>query len=267
MVLMESYFFCASVRLGVLVISAFALLKSVMIIYIVSTNGLRFMLNVISYFEINASYRASYYLVRDTIYWLEQYPQAVSVFLQLYSIGHVMSCAFAAYGAYMIKQRFVIPLAVFEFIYIVETATLFTLFLRILRHFLSITHLTLLTITATFYCMLVAYDFLAIVAFEQIVRLVKSKRYQEIYGTDPLNPIITPKQKIFISTEEQNLDHPIIVYVMPFKWWQMEALDRKSFKETPQADDSHKYFQSQELVPEIMLHNATNIRKNQKYKY
>ncbi|KAH8262816.1 hypothetical protein KR044_000590 [Drosophila immigrans] len=266
MVLMESYFFCASVRLGVLIISAFALLKSMIIIYIISTNGLRFMLNIISYFEISMSYRASYYLVRDTIYWLEMYPQAVSIFLQLYSIGHVMSCAFAAYGAFMIKERFVIPLAIFEFIYIVEIFTLFTLFLRILRHFLSLIHLTLLTLSATFYAMLVAYDFLAIIAFEQIVRLVKSKRYQQIYGTDPLNPIL-PQQKGSINTEEENLEHPIIVYVMPVKWWQLEALEHKSFKKASQADETEKYFQSQELVPEVMLHNIINIGYNQKHRY
>ncbi|XP_034472193.1 uncharacterized protein LOC117779947 [Drosophila innubila] len=174
MVLMKSYFFCASVRLGVIIIN----------------------------------------------------PQAVSVLLQLYSIFHVMSCAVAAYGAFKLKKCFVIPLAIFEFIYIVEIVTIFTLFLRILRHFLSLTQLTLLTIAATFYAILVAYDFLALVAFEQIVRLVKSERYQQFYGLDPFNPK-TPHHIRFTYTKKRNIDHPLIFYVMPktpAKWWDKSAV-------------------------------------------
>lgn len=96
-------------------------------------------------------------------------PKTVTLVLQLYSIGNVLSCFVAAYGAYTVrslailnypylthnffqlKKNFVIPLAIFEFLYIVEIATLATLFLRILRHFVFLIHLILLTISATSY--------------------------------------------------------------------------------------------------------------------
>ncbi|KAM8717493.1 hypothetical protein ACLKA7_004222 [Drosophila subpalustris] len=166
-----------------------------------------------------------------------------------------MSCAIAAYGAFNLKKRYVIPLAIFEFIYIVEIVALFTLFLRILRHFLSLTHLTLLTIVATFYAMLVVYDFFALVAFEQIVRLVKSKRYQQYYGTDPFNP----KHKKFTNTEQQNPEHPF--YIMPevsAKWWQVKNFEQNTIRETYQVDEMHKYFQYQELLPDVILNNGMN---------
>ncbi|KAH8403267.1 hypothetical protein KR222_009334 [Zaprionus bogoriensis] len=250
MLLMESYMFCASLRLGVIIISAFALVKSCIIIYIIATYGIGFMLTVIAHFDTNLSYRASYYMVRDAICWMEQYPKTVTLILQVYSIGHVMSCIVAAYGAYKLKRNFVVPLAIFEFSYFVEVVTLFTLFLRILRHFLHLSQLIMLTITATFYAILVLYDFLALVAFEQVLRLVMSERYQELYGTDPFNPVLMVKPNA-VKAKQQLDVRPTLIYVTPKmdlqmrpKWWQVENT------EVDVKNDAGKYFQSRELLPD-----------------
>ncbi|XP_002051427.2 uncharacterized protein [Drosophila virilis] len=249
MLFMESYLFCASVRLGVILISAFALIKSITILYVISTEGFDFTLSLISTFDINLSYRASYYMVRDTIYWLEQYPETVTIFLQLYTIIHCMSCIMAAFGAYKLKRYFVLPLAIFEFVYIVQILTLFVLFLRIVRHFVSLEKLILLTLTATAYAMLTVYDFLALIAFEQILKLVRSRQYQELYGSDPFRPtinIVNVSPKVFKN--------------MP-KWWQAE--NSEAISDTPNMnyaqDEAHKHFQSQELLAEVLLRNAINL--------
>ncbi|KAL7740707.1 hypothetical protein ACLKA6_000071 [Drosophila palustris] len=108
--------------------------------------------------------------------------------------------------------------------------------------------------------LLVVYDFFALVAFEQIVRLVKSKRYQQYYGTDPFNP----KHKGFTNTEQQNPEHPF--YIMPevsAKWWQVKNFEQNTIGETCHVDEMHKYFQYQELLPDVVLNNGMNTDETQ----
>ncbi|XP_064553584.1 uncharacterized protein LOC135438954 [Drosophila montana] len=253
MLFMESYLFCASVRLGVILISAFALIKSITILYVISTEGFDFTLSLISTFDINLSYRASYYMVRDTIYWLEQYPEAVTILLQIYTIIHCMSCIIAAYGAYKLKRYLVLPLAIFEFVYIVQIITLFVLFLRIVRHFVSLEKLILLTLTATAYAMLTVYDFVALLAFEQILKLVRSRQYQQLYGSDPFRPRLNATQTKHVNVVNVDKNAP--------KWWQIENLEPISNELNINSgqDEAHKHFQSQELLAEVLLRNAINL--------
>ncbi|XP_043865044.1 uncharacterized protein LOC26528387 [Drosophila mojavensis] len=215
MLFMRTYIFCASVRLGVILISIFALV----------------------------------------------YPEISTFFLQLYSIGHGIACVVAGYGAYNLKRYFVLPLAFFEFVFIVEIIVIAVLFLRIIRHFVSLEKLIVLTVTAAAYasaysiylslspCLylllsfylsryisfphsvaptlphsislypsiylflpvsFVVYDFFALLAFEQIMRIVRSKQYQQLYGSDPLNPVINattvkyPNANNSISTADKS---------------------------------------------------------------
>lgn len=108
------------------------------------------------------------------------------------------------------------------------------------------------------------YDFFALVAFEQIVRLVKSARYQEYYGDDPFNPILIRSRS---AVEEL---HPKFIFVAPKmdlkvhpKWWQVanDATEMDTMK------DAGNYFQSHELLPDVMLHNANNIGYMKKYRF
>ncbi|XP_032591679.1 uncharacterized protein LOC116805223 [Drosophila grimshawi] len=180
-------------------------------------------------------------MVRDVIFWMDKYPDVVVLTLQLYSICHAIFCIIAAYGAYKLKRFFVVPLAILESVYIVQIITLFILFLRIVRHFLSLGKLILLTLSATAYSFLTVYDLFALVAFEQIIALVRSKRYQQLYGSDPFNPILNH------NTEQQLKEHPTIVYVMPKananlpKWWQVDSLQHNN-RENIMLHDAHRYF-------------------------
>ncbi|EDW25523.1 GL26378 [Drosophila persimilis] len=236
MVLMTTYFFCASVRLGILVICFFAMCKSIIIMYVIFDNGTAFMFSVIRIFENDVNYRTSF-IVKESINWVEKYPREIMMVTQLYSFCHILSCILGAFGAYRLKKYHVMPLCIFEFLYTVQIVGISVISLRIARHVVPLGTLILLTLTLTFYAMLVAYDNLALIAFIQIMVLVNSEKYQRLYGTDPLNPILYREEIPQKSRVENPLQQPpIIIYVMPKvgqklwhlqpqKWWQdMEGL-------------------------------------------
>ncbi|KAH8314121.1 hypothetical protein KR067_011984 [Drosophila pandora] len=266
MVLMESYFFCASVRLGVLVICAAAALKSIAIMWIIFTDGTRFLFAVIQIFE---NYYKANSIAQNYINWVEQYPKELMMFFHLYSFCHVMSCVIAAYGAYKLKRYHVIPLAIFEFTYTVQVVVINIFSLRIVRRIVPLVTLILLTICSTFYALLVAYDTLALVAFIQIMQLVRSERYVRLYGNDPLNPILDGNTHLELREGSPNPPKPIIIYVMPKagqklwdeqpkKWWQAERNGPQARKKSVVQETSADYFQREELLSKVLLRNALN---------
>ncbi|KAH8362694.1 hypothetical protein KR200_011462 [Drosophila serrata] len=268
MVLMESYFFCASVRLGVLIICFVAALKSTIIMWLIFTDGTAFLYVIINIFE--SHYKTST-IVHESVNWIEQYPKELMMFFQLYSFCHIVSCVVAAYGAYKLKKFHVIPLAIFEFFYTVQVVVLATIALRIVRHIVPLATLILLTLGLTFYAMLVAYDTLLLIAFIQIMFLVWSERYQRLYGSDPLNPVLNGKTfKEMTDNFPPISQQPIIIYVMPKvgqklwnmqpqKWWKDEIIqDENSEEKGLLPEDFSDYFQREELLSKVLLRNALN---------
>ncbi|XP_017098756.2 uncharacterized protein [Drosophila bipectinata] len=266
MVLMESYFFCASVRLGVLVICAAAALKSFTIMWLIFSDGNKFLFAVINVFE---NYYKTNAIAHSYINWVEQYPRELMMFFQLYSFCHIVSCIIAAFGAYKLKRYHVIPLAIFEFIYTVQIVVVAIFTLRMVRRIVPLATLILLTIILTFYAMLVAYDTLVLVAFIQIMHLVRTERYQRLYGNDPLNPILDGIPQLDLLEGSPNAPNPIIIYVMPKpgqklwdqqpkKWWQSERNGPQVRKKSLVQEISADYFQREELVSKVLLRNAVN---------
>ncbi|KAH8244462.1 hypothetical protein KR026_010488 [Drosophila bipectinata] len=282
MVLMESYFFCASVRLGVLVICAAAALKSITIMWLIFSDGNKFLFAVINVFE---NYYKTNAIAHTYINWVEQYPRELMMFFQLYSFCHIVSCIIAAFGAYKLKRYHVIPLAIFELIYTVQIVVVAIFTLRMVRRIVPLATLILLTIILTFYAskylnkivyskvifllVLVAYDTLVLVAFIQIMHLVRTERYQRLYGNDPLNPILDGIPQLDLPEGSPNAPNPIIIYVMPKpgqklwdqqpkKWWQSERNGPQVRKKSLVQEISADYFQRDELVSKVLLRNALN---------
>lgn len=118
--------------------------------------------------------------------------------------------------------------------------------------------------------MLVAYDTLVLIAFVQIMFLVRSKRYQRLYGSDPLNPVLNAMSLKEIREGSPGFQQPIIIYVMPRagqklwakqqqKWWKDEIiLDDLEEEKDHVKEDSSDYFQREELLSKILLRNAIN---------
>ncbi|XP_017048885.1 uncharacterized protein LOC108093377 [Drosophila ficusphila] len=265
MVLMESYFFCASVRQGVLIVSTVAALKSTVLMWVIFTNGTSFIFGMIRIMENH--YKTST-IVKESADWVEKYPKELLMFFQLYSFCHIITCIMAAFGAFKLKKYHVIPLAIFEFIYTVQVTVLAIITLRIARHIVPLATLILLTLGLTSYAMLVAYDTLALIAFVQIMFLVWSDRYQRLYGPDPLSPSPTGIPTQGIKQSFPTPQQPIVIYVMPVagqklwdtpqeKWWQHDKSNTKIPQKSQQKDFS-EFFQRKELMSNVLLRNAIN---------
>jgi len=115
---------------------------------------------------------------------------------------------------------------------------------------------------------LVGYDALTLIAFVQIMFLVRSERYQRLYGTDPLNPVTDGIDHKQTSPSYPISQQPIIIYVMPKvgqklwdvpqkKWWQDQKTDSRIPQNQPH-DVSSDFFQRQELLSNVLLRNAIN---------
>ncbi|EDX03848.1 uncharacterized protein LOC6731106 [Drosophila simulans] len=263
MVLMESYFFCASVRLGVLVTCIAATIKNSIFMWLIFADGTSFLYFFINILETH--YRTSI-IVKESVTWAEHYSKELMMFIQLYSFCHIATCFSAAYGAYKLKKYHVIPLAIFEFIYTVQVVVLVIITLRIARHIVPLATLILMTLALSFYAMLVAYDTLALIAFVQIMFLVRSQRYIRLYGPDPLNPVTNGVQSNQMASKNPITQQPIIIYVMPkagqklwdvpqSKWWQDEKTD-VSVPQKANYEESSEFFQRQELLSKVLLRNA-----------
>ncbi|XP_039479611.2 uncharacterized protein LOC120444123 [Drosophila santomea] len=271
MVLMESYFFCASVRLGVLVTCIAAILKNTVFMWLIFADGTNFITFFINIMETH--YRTST-IVKESATWAENYSKELMMFIQIYSSCHIATCVLAAYGAYKLKKYNVIPLAIFEFIYTVQVVVVVIITLRIARHIVPLATLILMTIGLTFYAMLVTYDTLALIAFVQIMFLVRSQRYQRLYGPDPLNPVTNGVQLTEVKFSYPISQQPIIIYVMPkagqklwdvpqSKWWQDGKPDA-SVQQNQAHEVSSDFFQRQELLSNVLRRNA--IKKDYLHK-
>ncbi|XP_017115164.1 uncharacterized protein LOC108137773 [Drosophila elegans] len=265
MVLMESYFFCASVRLGVLVICTAAALKSTLIMWLIFSDGTSFLFGL---FRILETHYKTSTIIKESATWVERYPKELMMFFQLYSICHIVTCILAAHGAYKLKKYHVIPLAVLEFFYTVQVVVFTVISLRIARHIVPLATLILITLGLTFYAMLVAYDTLLLIAFVQIMFLVWSERYQRIYGADPLSPNTNGMPHKEMAPSYPIPQQPIIIYVMPIagqklwdnpqsKWWQDKITDKDIIQKQPH-EVSSDFFQRQELISNVLLRNAIN---------
>ncbi|XP_043640410.1 uncharacterized protein LOC122611417 [Drosophila teissieri] len=263
MVLMENYFFCASVRLGVLVTCTAATVKNTILMWMVFADGTTFIYFLVNIMETH--YRTST-IVRDSATWVEHYSKELMMFLQLYSSSYIVACIMAAYGAYKLKKYHVIPLAIFEFVYTVQVVVVVIITLRIARHIVPLATLILMTIGLTFYAMLVTYDTLALISFVQIMFLVRSQRYQQVYGPDPLNPVTNGMQLHKVASSYPIAQQPIIIYVMPkagqklwdvpqTKWWQDEKTDI-SVPQNQLNQVATDFFQRQELLSNVLRRNA-----------
>ncbi|KAH8351880.1 hypothetical protein KR084_000362, partial [Drosophila pseudotakahashii] len=240
-------------------------IKNTVVMWMIFTDGTSFLYSIINIMEKH--YRTSR-IIREGADWVEKYPKELMMFFQLYSFCHIIACVLAAFGAYKLKKYHVIPLAIFEFFFTVQVVVLSIISLRIARHIVPLATLIMLTIGLTFYAMLVAYDTLALIAFVEIMFLVRTERYQRLYGTDPLNPISGGMPHKEITTSYSSPQQPIIIYVMPkvgqklwdlpqSKWWQEKVSDSR-FPQKPPQDVSSDYFQRQELLSNVLLRNAIN---------
>ncbi|XP_030381237.1 uncharacterized protein LOC115629061 [Scaptodrosophila lebanonensis] len=243
MLLMKTYMYCCSVRLGVLFIAGMSMLLSITFMAVVFTAGTSIMFEVVVALQNNKYYMDNEVIRRSTCYAKEN-PDMVLWVTQLLNIAYNLSCISAAYGAYKLKMWHVVPFIISEISAFVYCTIALAIFLNINQHFVGLGTLILLSLIGSSYLVFIIYNILTLMAFVQILVLVHSDRYKQYYGSDPLKPNLN-NARLFDKTSP--------------KWWHIS--ETKSCQDDSDMkggeEDLSEYFQRQELINKQLWYIAS----------
>ncbi|XP_026835000.1 uncharacterized protein LOC6540791 [Drosophila erecta] len=257
MLLMESYMCYCSVRLGVIIVSVLTIIRELAHSITLFALGVKVFEPIIDLFEHDAEYKDRKW-VRKYISWCENDPELVTALIHLVSYAHVSVALLSIYGAIKLRKWFILPLAFGELTYFINITFLHIVLMIMLKKLINLGLLIILTLLGCFYILFVGYNACTCVAMFQIIGLVKSDRYRELYGDDPFQPLAMrstrPKdfeQPLHVlrmhDMQDTNVDEekrlsklglwprrqPPVVSVLPvqaaypqppLKWWQQQAL-------------------------------------------
>ncbi|XP_017062988.2 uncharacterized protein LOC108102487 [Drosophila eugracilis] len=258
MILMESYMCYCSVRLGVIIVSVLTIIRSLSQSLTLFIVGVKVLDPLVDLFEHDEEYKDRKW-VRKYITWSEDSPESFSAVVQIMSFAHIGAAILSIWGAVKLRKWFVVPLGVFEFFYFINITFLHIVLMIMLKKQINLGLLIILTLMGCFYILFVGYNACTCVAMFQIITLVKSERYRELYGDDPFHPLAMrsshpedsekPAQVLrMYDMHDTNIDeqkrlsklglwprhHPPVVSVLParapypqpqLKWWQQQALN------------------------------------------
>ncbi|XP_017012705.2 uncharacterized protein [Drosophila takahashii] len=279
MLFMESYMCYCSVRLGVIIVSVLTIIRSLAQSLTLFLMGVKVFEPLIDLFEHDAEYKDRKW-VRKYISWSENSPESFSAVFQVISFAHMGVAFLSIWGALKLKKWLVLPLAAFEFVYFINITFLHIVLMIMLKKQINLGLLIILTLLGCFYILFVGYNAITCVAMFQIICLVKSARYRELYGEDPFHPLAmttstskdsekSPQVLRMYDMHDTNIDeqkrlskmglwprrHPPVVAVLPaqtrypqpqLKWWQQQALNTSD--DHLQDQSVHRNWQPMELL-------------------
>ncbi|XP_032311249.1 uncharacterized protein LOC6497136 [Drosophila ananassae] len=297
MLFMESYMCYCSVRLGVIIVAVLTIFRALALSICLFMMGVKLFEPLIDLFEQDAEYKDRKY-VRIFINWMENSPDSCSLVFQIGCYLHIAAAILSIWGSIKLKKWFLLPLALFEIIYFINFTILHIVMMIMLKKQINLGFLIILTLVGCFYILFVGYNTITIVAMFQIISLVQSPRYRELYGEDPFHPLALKTTRTKEShqplrvlnmhdmtihdtdiDEQKRLSklglwprRPApVVSVIParvrypqpqIKWWQQQALDT----DTDKVQDPSVYgnWQPRELLNgvggEVQRKNALNRR-------
>ncbi|KAH8353181.1 hypothetical protein KR084_009439 [Drosophila pseudotakahashii] len=303
MLFMESYMCYCSVRLGVIIVSVLTIIRCLAQSLTLFMMGVKIFDPLIDLFEHDAEYKDRKW-VRKYISWSENCecpgqtsskdlnitkiyfffkclaPESFTAVVQVTSFANMGAAILSIWGALKLKKWLVLPLAAFEFAYFINITFLHIVLMIMLKKQINLGFLIILTLLGCFYIFFVGYNGITCVAMYQIIGLVKSARYRELYGEDPFHPLAMrtspskdsekpPQVLRMYDMHDTNIDeqkrlskmglwprrHPPVVSVLPvqtrypqpqLKWWQQQALNTS---EDHLEDQSvHRNWQPKELL-------------------
>ncbi|XP_039502320.2 uncharacterized protein LOC120458655 [Drosophila santomea] len=279
MLLMESYMCYCSVRLGVVIVSVLNIIRELASSITLFVLGVKIFEPLIDLLEHDAEYKDKKW-ARRFISWCENDPGILTAVAHTVSYVHVLAGILSIYGAIKLRKWFLLPLAFCEFVYFIQITFLHIILMIMLKKQINLGFLIILTLLGCFYILFVGYNACACVAMFQIIGLVKSDRYRELYGDDPFHPLVMrstrPKDAAkplhvlrMHDMHDTNIDEekrlsklglwprrqPPVVSVLPvqasypqppLKWWQQQAL---STGDDHQPDPSvYRNWQTKELL-------------------
>ncbi|XP_016978001.1 uncharacterized protein LOC108043704 [Drosophila rhopaloa] len=304
MLFMESYMCYCSVRLGAIIVSVLTIIRSLAQSLVLFTMGVKVFEPLNDLFEHDAEYKDRKW-VRKYISWSEDSPESFTAVFQILSFSHIAAAILCIWGAIKLQKWFVLPLAFFEFLYFINITGLHIVLMIMLKKQINLGFLIILTLMGCFYILFVGYNAFTCVAMFQIISLVKSARYRELYGEDPFHPLVmrTTQQKDsqkplqvlrMHDMHDTNIDEqkrlskigmwprrpPPLVSVLPvqprypqpqLKWWQQQALNTGDAD--PQDTSAYRNWQPTELLNgvggEVQRKSDLNRRyaENQMYRW
>ncbi|KAM8717492.1 hypothetical protein ACLKA7_004221 [Drosophila subpalustris] len=219
-------------------------------------HGVHIFDGLIDLLENDSQYKSSN-MVRKGINWVHQSPDNVLVFFQCMCYAHIASALLGIFGALRLHKWLVIPLALFELVYFLGITIAHIVLMIMLKKQINLGLLIILTLVGSFYCLFAGYNCVTCIAMFQIICLVKSPKYRQLYGEDPFHPIPLRRPhgsydsvqqfRILGMPDDTDIDEqkrlaklglwpnrqPRVISVIPvqmpsvhLKWWQQQALDK-----------------------------------------
>ncbi|KAH8403268.1 hypothetical protein KR222_009333 [Zaprionus bogoriensis] len=300
MLFMESYLCYCSVRLGVIIVAAWSIIINITLSILFFVRGVHIFDGLIDLLEHDSQYKSSN-SVRRAIHWAHDEPDNLMTFLHIMCYAHVAAAILGVYGSIKLYKWLVIPLALFEFAYFLGITISHIVLMIMLKKQINLGLLIVLTLVGSFYCLFAGYNCVTCIAMFQIICLVRSSKYRQLYGEDPFHPILMKRAqgspnsvqqlRMLGHPEDTDIDEqkrlaklglwpprrPQVISVIPvmqtpavnLKWWQQQALDTGD--RTPPDPMVFRNWQRNELVRgvggEAERKNALNRRYAEAQQY
>ncbi|KAL9928826.1 uncharacterized protein ACN427_008035 [Glossina fuscipes fuscipes] len=189
MIWMENFFFCFSVRLGVLIISSVTFLSLFVPWVMLIAYGLSIFNPIVEIYATNSEIIHS--SMAEKLYdMMKSDALNLLISFHMYFIGHMLASISAAYGALTIQKYFLIPMIICELIRFIMALFAHTLLMMACKHMLDLGLLITFTLLGGFIVLYFGYGFCTCVALYQIIGLINSSKYKKLYGDDPFNPLV-----------------------------------------------------------------------------
>ncbi|XP_023175057.2 uncharacterized protein LOC111602289 [Drosophila hydei] len=253
MLFMESYLCYCSVRLGVMSVGVLSIILSITLSTVFFVRGIHLFDELIDLLENDSQYKTSS-VVRKLINWIHDSPDKVMIFLQVMCYVRIACAILGIVGAWRLHKWLLLPLAFLEFVYFLSITISHIVLMIVLKKQINLGLLIVLTLVGSFYCLFAGYNCVTCIALFQIINLVRSNKYRQLYGEDPFNPVAMRRSRgevqqlrVLGTPEDTDIDeqkrlaklglwprrHPQVISVIPMqtpavnlKWWQQQALDR-----------------------------------------
>ncbi|XP_002021681.2 uncharacterized protein LOC6596544 [Drosophila persimilis] len=296
MLFMESYMCYCSVRLGVIIVAILTIIRCMALSIVLFLMGVKCFDPLIDLFEHDSDYKDRK-SIRKLINWIENSPENCLVSLQVLLYAHTAAAILSIWGSLKLQKWLVLPLAFFELMYFLQFTIQHIILMIMLKKQINLGLLIILTLIGSFYILFVGYNAITCVAMFQVISLVRSPRYRELYGDDPFHPLATKSHphkdssvqqlRVLKMDNDNDMDideqkrlsklglwprrYPQVVSVIPvqapypaLKWWQLQAMDTGQDKLQLDSSAVYRNWQQGELLNgvggEVQRKNALNRR-------
>ncbi|XP_067625463.1 uncharacterized protein [Eurosta solidaginis] len=257
MLWMETYLLYCSVRLGVVVVALLAFIQVYVPAALLLIMGMDAVDPIIKLLENDYEYGKSPF-VRKQINWIENHVQAFIVLTVTMLTIHTLCCGLAIFGALKLKKWFLLPFIVTEFVRVIFCFASHIILMIILKKKLNLGLLITVTLAGGFAILYLGYNWATSVALYQIIELIHTERYRQLYGDDPFNPQLPPSYGTYTPPPLYGTVENVRVLTTPRS---------SDINQQKQAQGVSKFPRSRKQQPVIAVLPANYRNNNTQYQY